>query len=404
MKLLLATNHLGLGGSESYLLTVAEQLDRLGHESAIFSPEPDRGAEVAEERRIEVIGEAGLAKGYDAALVQDAGVSFAIADRCPGLPQLFVAHSAKFDLQAPPQLPGLVGLVVVLNERVEERMRSYALEPEIVRLRQPIDTERFAPRAPLAETAESALLLSNTPNDDRLAMLEGACAEAGLELRQVGGLKGQATDIRPAVADAEIVIGYGRSILEAMAMGRAAYVYDWKGGDGWITPDSYPAIEADGFAGSADGSIADAGRLAEDLRRYSASMGPVNLDLVMANHKASEHAQELVGLFRRLAAPSDRPKAPLQEMARLVRLEWRARADVHSLVHENAHLRGLLTESWQDATAAHEEARKNAEEVSRQAAETARSYESSLSWRVTRPLRALAAVRQRRRPRGPSTE
>ena len=184
--------------------------------------------------------------------------------------------------------------------------------------------------------------------------------------------------------------------------GRASYVYDWKGGDGWITPKSYPAIEADGFAGSADGSITDAGRLAEDLRRYSASMGPVNLDLVMAHHKASEHAQGLVGLFRRLAAPSDRPAAPLQEMARLVRLEWRARADVHSLVHENAHLRGLLTESRQDAIAAHEEARKNAEEVSRQAAETARSYELTLSWRLTRPLRALLGARERRRARGRS--
>jgi hypothetical protein len=396
MRLLLATNHLGLGGSESYLLTVAEQLDRLGHEVAVFAPEPDRGAEVAEERRIPVIGEAGLAEGYDAALVQDAGVSLTIADRCPDLPQLFVAHSAKFDLQAPPQLPGLVGTVVVLNDRVAARVRSFALELEIVRLRQPIDTERFAPRSPLPPVARNALLLSNTPNGDRLEMLRGACAEAGLELRQLGGITGQSTDIRPAVTDAEVVIGYGRSILEAMACGRAAYVYDWKGGDGWVTPESYPAIEADGFAGSAGDSITDATVLARDLSRYSAEMGPVNHDLVMANHKAGEHAQQLVELFGRLAQPPARPATPLQEMARLVRLEWRARADVHSLVHENAHLRGLLTESERRAAAFHEEAREHVEAAAaaaatEQAKRTARVYESTLSWRVTRPLRALMA-------------
>jgi hypothetical protein len=404
MRLLLATNHLGLGGSESYLLTVAEQLDRLGHEVAVFAPELGPGAEVAEERRIEVIGEGSLAGGFDAALVQDAGVSFTIADRCPEVRQLFVAHSAKFDLQAPPQLPGLVGIVVVLNDRVAERMRSYALETEVVRLRQPIDTERFAPRSPLPEVARSALLLSNTPNADRVAMLEGACAEAGLELTRLGGLSGQVTDIRPAVTDAEIVIGYGRSILEAMACGRAAYVYDWKGGDGWIAPSSYPEIEADGFAGSAGGSVSDATQLAEDLSRYSAAMGPVNLDLVMANHKASEHAQRLVELFGRLGEPPQRPAAPLQEMARLVRLEWRARADVHSLVHENAHLRALLAESQADAVAAHDEARRNAEAVSEQAAATARSYESTLSWRLTRPVRVLASLLRRagRRGRRPS--
>ena len=47
MKLMLATNHLGLGGSESYLLTVAEQLDRLGHEVVIYTPEPGGGVAVA---------------------------------------------------------------------------------------------------------------------------------------------------------------------------------------------------------------------------------------------------------------------------------------------------------------------------------------------------------------------
>jgi len=404
MRLLLATNHLGLGGSESYLLTVAEQLDRLGHEVAIYAAERGPGSDLAVERNLEQIGEAELGdRDYDAALVQDAGVSLEVADRCPGVPQLFVAHSAKFDLQAPPRLAGVVETIVTMNDRVARRMRSFDIDAEIVRLRQPIDTERFVPRGSLPDHARGALLLSNTPNADRLEMLEAACAEACLELKRLGGLSGQTTDIRPAIADAEIVIGYGRSILEAMACGRAAYVYDWKGGDGWVTPESYPAIEADGFAGSAAAEIFDAARLADDLRRYSAGMGPVNHDLVMTGHKASDHVERLLELFGGMAKPPARPPAPLQEMARLVRLEWRARVDIHSLVHENAHLRGLLTESECKAIEAHEEARKNAEAAARQAAETARSYESTLSWRVTRPVRAIAPLlnRARRRRRSP---
>jgi hypothetical protein len=401
MRLLLATNHLGLGGSESYLLTVAEQLDRLGHETEIYAPERGPGADAAVERDLALVAEADLGDGdYDAALVQDAGVSLEIADRHPDTPQLFVAHSAQFDLQAPPRLAGLVKSIVTMNDRVARRMRSFAVDAEVVRLRQPIDTERFAPRGSLPAEARSALLLSNTPNADRLEMLEVACARAGLELKRLGGLSGQTTDIRPAVAGAEIVIGFGRSILEAMACGRAAYVYDWKGGDGWVTPESYPAIEADGFAGSAAGEILDAERLASDLNLYSAAMGPVNHDLVMANHKASEHAERLIELFGRLATPPPRPPAPLQEMARLVRLEWRAQVDIHSLVHENAHLRGLLAESERKVVQAHEEAREHAEAAAaaaatEQANRTAQSYESTLSWRVTRPLRAAAALVRR---------
>lgn len=392
MRLLLATNHFGLGGSESYLLTVAEQLDRLGHEIVIYTPEPEEGVEVARERDIDVRGEDSFDEEYDAALVQDAGVSLELADRCPGLPQLFVAHSSMFDLQAPPQLDGVVGAIVALNDRVAARMRSHATDTEVVRLRQPIDTVRFVPRDTLPEVARTALLLSNTPNTDRLRMLEAACADAGLQLATLGGASGRAADVRPALAGAEIVIGYGRSILEAMAMGRAAYVYDWKGGDGWVTPESYPAIEADGIAGGAGIAEVALDSLADDLRRYSAAMGPVNHDLVITHHRASVHAQELAELFERLAKPQPRPRAPLQEMARLVRLEWRARLEIAGLINENAHLRELLRTSEERVG----EARRAAAEEATRVHELTQAFEATASWRLTKPLRALGRMSARR--------
>jgi hypothetical protein len=382
-----------LGGSESYLLTVAEQLDRLGHEAIVFTAEPGGGTEVARARGIQVVAGSGLSDDFDAALVQDSAVSYELADLLPTTPQLFIAHSAKFDLQAPPQLAGMVGAVVALNDRVAKRMRSLATEVEVTRLRQPIDTERFIPRGSLPPTPQRALLLSNNPNADRLEMLEAACSEVGLQLSRLGGLSGHTADIRTALGEAEIVIGYGRSILEAMACGRAAYVYDWKGGDGWITARSYAAIEADGFAGSATGDVVDYAGLVADLRAYSATMGPVNHDLVIKHHHAAGHAQQLVGQLRTLVSPQGRPRTQLQEMARLVRLEWLARVDVSNLAHENAHLRGLI-----DAT---EKERAKAMDVATRAQrrheETAREYEATLSWRLTRPLRRISGSLRRSR-------
>jgi hypothetical protein len=394
VRLILATNHLGLGGSESYLLTVAEQLDRLGHEAFIFAPEPGKGVEVAEERGLAVVSGDELPEQCDAALVQDAAVALQLAGRYPETPQLFVAHSEIFDLQTPPQLPGAVAMVIALNDRVEARMRSLAVEVEVKRLRQPIDTERFVSRTSLPETPRRALLLSNTPVSDRLKMLEDACRSAGIELTRLGGLQGQTTDPRSALVSADIVIGYGRTILEGMACGRAAYVYDWKGGDGWITPQSYPAIEADGFGGRSAQELIDADRLAADLREYSAAMGPVNHDLVMANHRANVHTQELVQIFQGLTGPEERPRAPLDEMARLVRLEWRARAEVHALGREIAQLRDFVEEVREDANQRIEE---HGEAVARGVRET---FESSLSWRLTRPLRAATQALRRRRGRG----
>jgi hypothetical protein len=391
VKLVLGTNHLGLGGSESYLLTVAEQLDRLGHEVFLYAPEQADGVWVARERGLAVVDEAGLPEDCDGALVQDGGVSLQLADRFPAAPQLFVAHSESFDLQSPPQLAGLVGAVVALNDRVAARLRSYAVEVEVVRLRQPIDTERFASRTPLPEIPRRVLLLSNTPNSDRLGVLESACEEAGLQLQRLGGHEGQTTDPRQALSEADIVIGYGRSILEAMASGRAAYVYDWNGGDGWVTPESYPEIEADGIAGRSGRTVLSQGQLVEDLRRYNPAMGPVNHDLVIAHHRANVHAQELIGLLGGLTEPGPRPRAPLQEMARLVRLEWRARAEIHSLGNEIGQLRTMLTKSQEQINAVREAGLEEA----RKAGEQIRAYEESASWRWTAPLRAMGRVIRR---------
>ncbi|HEU5252377.1 MAG TPA: hypothetical protein VFU16_03500 [Solirubrobacterales bacterium] len=398
MRLLLATNHLGLGGSESYLFTVAEQLQRLGHGTELYAVERGAGVAAAQERGIPLCWPGGLPESIDAALVQDAAVSHELAERRPEVPQLFVAHSESFDLQTPPQLEGPVRAVVALNDRVAERMGSLAVEREVVRLRQPIDSERFTPRGPLPEQPRRALLLSNTPHADRLGAIEAACAAAGIELTQVGGREGQTTDPREALHGVEIVIGYGRSVLEAMACGRAAYVYDWNGGDGWVTAESYPRIEADGFAGRSGERTVDPETLTADLRGYTAAMGPVNHDLVLGHHRANKHAQELLALLEGLTPPPPPPPSPLDEMARLVRLEWRARVEVQGLARENALLHDRLMRAENKLG----EAQLAAEREAKKGDELARSVEASVSWRVTAPLRAAAKLF--RRLRGSSAE
>jgi len=391
MRLVLGTNHLGLGGSESYLLTVAEQLDRLGHEAIVYTPESGKGEAVAAERGIAVARGDGLPAVCDAVVAQDAGTSLQLSARYPAAPQVFIAHSESIDLQSPPQLPGVVGTVVALNDRVAARMRSFAVTPPVVRLRQPIDTERFVPGEALPPVASRALMLSNNPVEDRWRALESACAEAGMTLARTGGAFDQETDVLSSLATADVVIGYGRAVLEAMSCGRAAYVYDWNGGEGWVTEASYPAIEADGIAGRSASRILGSAQLAGDLRRYDPAMGPVNRDLVIAHHRANVHAQELVELIQGLDPAPDRPRAPLEEMARLVRMEWRARVDATSLRRDNEELRRAAAETME---AADDRLLAHGRAVEEQVRAT---YERSLSWRLTAPLRWLSRLLGRRR-------
>ena len=119
----------------------------------------------------------------------------------------------------------------------------------------------------------------------------------------------------------------------------------------------------------------------------------MNHDLVIAHHRAGAHAQRLLELFERLAsARPARPRGPLQEMARLVRLEWRARAEVQALGRENAHLHGLLLESEREKAEILDSARRADADRSEAAAATVQTYETALSWRLTAPLRAVGQM------------
>jgi hypothetical protein len=318
VQIVLATNwFVGFGGSETYLVTVAEELRALGHEPIIHARELGEMAEWARARGIRVASEGELPERCDAVLVQDGVTACSLAARYPGAPQLFVAHSLLFDLQAPPQVDGLVSRVVVLNDRLASRMRAMANEAEVVRLRQPVDLRRFIPRGDIRRTPKRALLLSNNLTGLRRDVVLAACSELGIECEQTGLYGTPDPEPERLIAKADIVIGSGRAILEGMAAGRATLLYDMRGGHGWVRPDSYPAIEADGFTGHRTGPVLDAAGLRTELAAYDPEMGLANRELMIAHHSSRHHAVELVGQMREIA-----PSGPRSPPSRCTR--WRA--------------------------------------------------------------------------------
>ncbi len=316
------------GGSETYLLTVADHLQRLGHDVWLHSHELGPSADAAEALGLRVVAaQRELPPAPDVLLVQDGAMACELAAGYPETPQVFVAHSDIFDFQLPPQLPGLVAAVVVLYDRVQRRIRALA-EPvsEIVRLTQPIDVERFKPAQPLHSRPLVAMTLGNYVHGQRLALLQRACDRAGVELRHVGA---HGDGQRPAslvLSDADVVFGKARVILEAMACGRAAYVFDHNGGDGWVTGANFAQLGADNFGGQSLPEALDEGRIVADLAAYDPGMGIVNRDLVVAHHAATSHAAALAEVLARVAAHPQPAAgdAPLREIGRLLRLYHRA--------------------------------------------------------------------------------
>jgi len=325
VEIVVSSLHLGvLGGAETYVLTVAEQLQELGHGVTVFTLEAGQAAAQGIERGLEIrAGEDELPEACDVVIANDSVTAYRLAERYPAAALVYIVHSDEYDLLMPPQIPEVVQAVVILNDRVGRRVRALAHIPEIIRLRQPIDTKRFFPRTPLNDPPVRVMMLGNWMQGDRRDLVFGVCSELGIECEHVGFHAGASTE-EPEIqlGRADIVIGKARVILEAMASGRAAYVYDHNGGDGWVTPERYELLEADNFGGQAEPTIIDADRLRRDLAEYTPAMGPPNRDLVVANHSANRHAQALVALCERVVPRERQVATSLREIGRLVRIGW----------------------------------------------------------------------------------
>ena len=383
MKVVLGTDRLvWRGGSESYLLTVGEHLRRLGHDVILHVREGDRA--LARERGLRLVrGDEPLPEGVDGVLVQDAITAYALAERLPEAGQVFVAHSVWHDVQLPPQLPEVCRVAVAMNDRVVARLGALAAPPRVVRLRQPVDLDVFAPQVAARPVARRVLALGNRLTGERRELLEAVCGELGLDLEVAGGAQVTA-DPASRIADADVVVGIGRCIVEAMAGGRAAYVWDHLGGDGWVTPERYPQLEANGFSGLGEGAV-DRARLCEDLSGYTPELGRAGRELALRHHDPRTHAAELVELLREASAPAPGGDVALGELARLTATAWESDLRAISRARRIDELEAALAAERERAARAEAE-RDRAEAVTR-ALKSTRRYRATAA--LVRPLDRL---------------
>jgi hypothetical protein len=329
------------GGTETYVATVATELERLGHEVTVLAGKLGPMAEWMEAGGIRLARSAeDLPEECDAGLAQDSTMTAVLAQRYPEARLVYVSHSDRFDHQTPVLIPGVVDAVLALSDRLAARVRALAIDVPIIRLRQPIDTHRFARTRPLPERPRRALILSNYLDGPQYEAVVSGLRSLGVEVDRVGVPGRPELDPRGPMEEADIVIAKARAALEGMCCGRAVYVHDQFGGDGWVTRDNYPALEADSFAGQAlPGRPATTDELAADLASYDPDMGRVNNEIIRRFHSAHHHATELVSVLRGPHLGAADGASALAEVSRLTRANWRAEHRRVAMDGEAANLR-----------------------------------------------------------------
>jgi hypothetical protein len=369
------------GGTEVHLLTLAEQLQRLGHEVCLYSPQLGPFTDHVRRRGIDVADELReLPEECDVVLSQDALVVYDLAERFGSAVHVFRVCGDTFDFQFPPQLDGIVDLIVVLSDRYGRAARACAVKAPVLRLRVPIDTNVLSPVTPIRSRPKRAVLLGNYL--ERAELVSEAWTPHGIEVSRVGSTA-QRYDLATALADADIVVAKSRAALDAMGCGRAVYVFDVFGGDGWVTPASYGVLEADNFAGQATDRVIGIAELERDLAGYDRRMGIANRDLIAQHHNARDHAIEFLTGVETLTR-RERPAAPFRELARLTALQWSWERQFRDLERERV---GLIER------VRHAELRVSDAEAAREA-EAARTRElAEYAGGVESQLRAMHATR-----------
>jgi hypothetical protein len=325
MKVVLGRQSLAaLGGSETYALTVARELERLGHEVTLAAEELGVAAAAAGARGIRVARLDEAPSDCDAVIAHDLPMAVALAAKYPDARRVFVIHSDGWDLQLPPLIPGLVDAVVACSDRFAARARALPLEAPVIRLREPIDTDAYLFTKALPDRPGRALIVSHYLRGERRRMLLDAWENAGIECVEAGGHTQLIVDLVPELARADIVVAKGRAALEGMCAACAVYLYDQYGGDGWVTPDNYPALEADHFGGQATARPRSTADLVADLADYNPEMGTANHELVRSHHGARHHAIELVAILRGAYVREPDQVDVTAEVARLARASGRA--------------------------------------------------------------------------------
>lgn len=390
MRIIVATERLAeWGGTETYVLTLADHLQQLGHDVWIVTASAGRPASWATARGLRVLrAEDPLPTPPDLVVSNTTPIALDVSAAEPAVRHVWVAHSTVSPLQMPPEA-GVAQRVVGLNDRVLRWASAVAGVAPIVRLRQPIDVRRFVPRGPLPERPRRMLLLGNYLAGERRAAIEEVARAKGIQVDQVGLPDRQEDAVDDAIGRVDMVVGYGRAILEAMACGKAAYVLDRNGGDGWVTPESYPALEADGFAGTGTDVTVTTARFAEDLGAFASWMGAANRDLIMTGHKAQDHAAALLEVAAELSPPVAEGRAEdRRDLASAVRASASIVELVDGLNHHVQVLAERIAEIERDRDALQAERDRMSERLAERHAdaEWARRFRSSRRFRYTQAL------------------
>ena len=313
LKVLIATHHLmDYAGSETYTLTLAKYLSRSGVEITVYGKYIDQLRSDFAALGIPLVYSLELVKDecFDVAHVHHNIVAHEVRAYFPNLPIVFQSHGVLPLLEQPPELDLNISRFLGVSEEVADHLVERGVpESRVAIYRNIVDPDLFYPQSRVNAVPRSALVLSNRNDPAMREVIGAACAQNGMDVQFVGMSTEPVaySDLAARINAADVVISLGRGVMEAMLCGRVSVVYDYRGGDGLLTPDDVRKCMRRNFSGRTRQLRFSANELSQELSKYRAELGS-ELQLFAEQWFSPKARTEwLLALYRAVAEEGCRP-------------------------------------------------------------------------------------------------
>ena len=270
LKILLGNNTLSLlAGTEMWVKTLALQLKKMGHVVHAYSPELGvvaRDLEVSGIKCHSSLSVSGKPFSFIFEEVPDLAFDIIIAnhyditnylrEKFPNTPIISVIHGIMWESNgriAPehPAIDANVDQFVAVSEEVQTLLQDrFGIKSMIVR--NFFDLKQLKVKRPISLEKPKVILFNSnyaTPRSEDTEILRKVAKHFGARLVAVGQNFNLSNDILPALNDADIVVGMGRSVLEGVAAGRIGIVHGRWGTGGVITEQTVEELRSFNFSG-----------------------------------------------------------------------------------------------------------------------------------------------------------
>src|SRR6266567_3465869 len=228
-----------LTGTETYVRDLALGLLRKGHTPIVYAPELGELAWELRDATVPVIDNLGslgvtpdVIHGNHNTELMTALLQF------QGVPAVFFCHSWTDWISSPPSHPRILAYVAVDDTCRDRLVCEHGIPEERLRVMlHAADLERFKPRTPLPLRPLRALVFSNNANKwTHLSAVREACAQAGIELDVVGSaVNASSSSPESLLGNYDLVFAKARCALEALAVGAAVILCDFRGAGPMVT-------------------------------------------------------------------------------------------------------------------------------------------------------------------------